>query len=233
MSGRVSSLLLALSLLIALLAVQTIAAPQRTIVLHGARGGSHLQLSLAGGELRARGAMGAPPVGCRVTRAHRAASCPLEGIDQVEVEMGPAGDRVEVLDRLPLPLTVHLGGGSDRFLGNGEADTCYSEGSRRNRCIGGGGNDACITGDQNSDCLGGPGDDLCVAGDGSDGCWGGPGDDVCRMGAGEDGCHGEGGDDRLYGGPGADRLFGGPGTDYCDGDPGIGHSEECEAGPRH
>ena len=68
-----------------------------------------------------------------------------------------------------------------RLMPNGEPDTCYSEGSRRNRCVGGGGPDICITGDQNSDCVGGPGDDLCVHGSGSDGCWGGPGDDVCRM----------------------------------------------------
>ena len=62
------------------------------------------------------------------------------------VEMGPANDKVEVLDPLPVPLTAHLGGGSDKLIGNAEPDTCYPQGTRRNRCIGGGGNDVCITG---------------------------------------------------------------------------------------
>ena len=41
--------------------------------------------------------------------------------------MGPADDKIQVEDRLPMPLTVHLGAGSDKFLGNDEPDTCYSE----------------------------------------------------------------------------------------------------------
>jgi RTX calcium-binding nonapeptide repeat (4 copies) len=228
-----SRLLAAACLAAALTATPTAADSARTILLHGSRAGSRLQLSVSGGRLLARGLMGARPRDCRVTLAHFAASCPLGGARAVEIRMGPSGDEVDVLDKLPVPLTVHLGAGSDRFIGNGERDTCYSEGSRRNRCVGGGGRDVCITGNANSDCVGGPGNDLCVHGAGSDGCWGGPGDDVCRMGAGEDGCHGGPGDDRLYGGPGADQLYGGPGRDYCDGGPGIGRSHGCELGPGH
>jgi RTX calcium-binding nonapeptide repeat (4 copies) len=233
MPRRVATIFLTLALALALLAPQTIATMPDKIVLHGASSGSRLRLTVRGGDILARGLMGASPVGCRVTRAHRAATCPVAGVDSIEVDMGPSGDEVDVLDSLPVPLIAHLGAGSDKFVGNGERDTCYSEGSRGNRCIGGGGNDICITGNSNSDCVGGPGNDLCVHGDGSDGCWGGPGDDVCRMGGGDDGCHGGAGNDRLYGGSGADRLYGGPGHDYCDGGPGVGRSHECEAGPGH
>jgi RTX calcium-binding nonapeptide repeat (4 copies) len=231
MPRRVSLVCLAALLSIALLAPQSTAAPAREIVLHGSSRGSRLQVSVRGRDIVARGLMGRAPVGCRVTAAHFKARCPTAGVARIEIEMGPSGDEVDVLHRLPMPLTVHLGAGSDKFIGNGERDTCYSEGSRRNRCVGGGGRDICITGNDNSDCVGGPGDDLCVHGRGSDGCWGGPGNDVCRMGAGEDGCHGGAGNDRLYGGPGADQLYGGPGRDYCDGGPGIGRSHECESGP--
>jgi Ca2+-binding RTX toxin-like protein len=209
------------------------AAPAGRIVLHGATAGSHLKLYARGGRLVAEGRMsGKHPAGCRLRRHRLRAICSLAGVGAVEVEMGPVGDFVEVLNRLPLPLTVHLGAGSDKFVGNGERDTCYSEGSRRNRCVGGAGDDICITGDKNSDCVGGPGDDYCRTGAGSDGCWGGPGNDVCRMGPGHDGCHGEGGDDRLFGGASSDRLYGGAGFDACDGLPGRGRSEGCESGPR-
>jgi RTX calcium-binding nonapeptide repeat (4 copies) len=227
------AVLLALVLAIGFPAPSTTGASPREMVLYGAEGGSRLELKVRGGNILARGLMGAAPSGCHFTVAHIAASCPTAGADQIEVDMGPEGDEVDVVDPLPVPLTVHLGGGSDRFIGNDENDTCYSEGAMRNRCIGGGGNDICITGNSNSDCVGGPGNDLCVHGAGSDGCWGGPGNDVCRMGAGDDGCHGGPGDDRLYGGPGADQLYGGPGDDYCDGGPGVGRSHECEAGPGH
>lgn len=209
-----------------------VAATQSRIVVYGPRSGSHLTLSMRGDSLVVKGWMAhAKPRGCRFARYRDVAVCSLSDAGSVEVDMGPAGDRVEVLDRLPVPLTVHLGDGSDKFIGNGEDDTCYSEGSRRNRCVGGPGNDICITGDQNSDCVGGSGNDYCQTGDGSDGCWGGPGKDVCRMGPGEDGCHGEGGDDELFGGPGSDQLYGGTSYDQCDGLPGWGQSHECEAGP--
>ena len=172
------------------------------------------------------------PQGCHFTRGRMKAVCSTKGVSGIEFNMGPSGDMVEIHDRMPFPLTIYLGAGSDKFIGSGERDTCYPGAARRNRCIGGGGNDICITGPRNSDCVGGPGDDYCRHGSGSDGCWGGPGNDVCVMGPGQDGCHGEGGNDRLYGGAQPDRLYGGRGHDYCDGGPGWGKSQTCDAGPR-
>lgn len=212
----------------------TQATPQGKVVVHGAASGSHLRLSTStdGRRLVVRGPMAtARPTGCRRPR-RTFAVCPLRRASSVEVDMGPSADFVEVLDRLPVPLTVYLGDGSDKFIGNGERDTCYSQGAKRNRCVGGGGDDICITGQRSSDCVGGPGNDYCRHGAGSDGCWGGPGRDVCVMGPGQDGCHGDGGRDRLYGGPSPDRLYGGPGNDHCDGGPGWGKSQGCERGPR-
>lgn len=207
------------------------ATPQGQVVVRGADSGSHLRLSVEHDRLVVEGLMSGVSRSCRFVRRH-AAVCSLRDAGGVEVVMGPSGDFVEVLDRLPLPLTVRLGDGSDKFIGHGEADTCYPEGARRNRCIGRGGDDICITGNRNSDCVGGPGNDYCKHGAGSDGCWGGPGRDICIMGRGQDGCHGEGGRDLLYGGPSADKLYGGPDRDHCDGTPGWGYSIECEAGPR-
>jgi Ca2+-binding RTX toxin-like protein len=219
---------------LALSAGHTSATGEGQIVIEGADSGSHLRLTVSGNDIVVDGYM-APgqPVGCRFTEPRTAAVCPLAGVGSIEVDMGPAGDKVEVLDRLPIPLTAYLGNGSDKLIGNSEPDTCYPEGTRRNRCIGGAGDDVCITGPRNTDCVGGPGNDLCEASTGSDGCWGGPGQDVCYMGPGHDGCHGDGGNDRLFGGPSSDQLYGGPGIDYCDGGPGIGRSHGCEAGPGH
>jgi Ca2+-binding RTX toxin-like protein len=209
------------------------AAPAGRIVVFGAASGSHLTLTTRGSSILVNGYLaGAEPSGCRA-RSRLAAVCAAEEATAIELDMGPEGDLVEVLDRMPLPLTVHLGAGQDKFIGNGERDTCFSEGTRRNRCVGGGGNDTCITGPRNSDCVGGLGDDYCRTSTGSDGCWGGPGDDYCFMGPGEDGCHGGPGNDRLYGGAGADQLYGGPGRDECDGAPGVGRSHNCESGLGH
>jgi Ca2+-binding RTX toxin-like protein len=219
---------------LALSAGHTSATGEGLIVIEGADSGSHLRLTVSGNDIVVDGYM-APgqPVGCRFTEPRTAAVCPLAGVGSIEVDMGPAGDKVEVLDRLPIPLTTYLGLGSDKLIGNGESDTCYPEGTRRNRCIGGAGDDVCITGPRNSDCVGGPGNDFCKASTGSDGCWGGPGQDVCYMGPGHDGCHGDGGADRLFGGSSSDQLYGGPGLDYCDGGPGVGRSHTCDAGPGH
>ncbi len=217
---------------VALLSLPDAASPAGRIVVEGPASGSHLRLSSDGSNILVTGVMADSLQGCHFTRGHGAATCPIDGASAIELDMGPGNDFVEVLDRLPFPLTIHLGSGEDRFVGNGEKDLCYPEGSRRNRCIGEGGDDICITGAENSDCVGGDGDDYCQAGTGSDGCWGGPGDDVCFMGPGEDGCHGEAGDDRLFGEPSTDQLYGGEGFDYCDGGPGPGYSRACEAGPR-
>jgi Ca2+-binding RTX toxin-like protein len=207
--------------------------PEGGIVVRGASSGSHLRLTVSGSQLLINGSLArARPLGCRLTRGYNAATCRLVEAGSVVVEMGPEDDKVEVLDPLPVPLTAYLGGGSDKLIGNSEADVCYPQGARRNRCIGGGGADVCIAGLENTDCVGGPGEDYCKTSDGSDGCWGGPGDDVCEMGSGQDGCHGEAGDDRLLGGAGADQLYGGPGEDYCNGEAGLGRSHDCELGPQ-
>jgi hypothetical protein len=225
-------LAVAIALLLSLL--PSSATPRGQIVLHGAASGSTLSLSVHGPRLIAKGLMArAHPAGCHFKRFRLVAVCRLSGAGAIEVDMGDSGDFVKVKDRLPLPLTVHLGGGSDKFIGNAERDICYSEGSRRNRCIGGPNNDICITGQRNSDCVGGAGNDYCKHGAGSDGCWGGRGNDVCVMGPGHDGCHGGPGRDRLYGGPSSDQLYGGRGFDYCNGGRGIGKSHHCNAGPRH
>jgi hypothetical protein len=220
--------------MLALLLTPTPASPAGTIVIHGAGSGAHLRLTVRGSKLVVSGHM-APlrPAGCRFAHSRIRVVCPLAGQAAIEVDMGPADDKVEVLDSLPIPLTTYLGTGSDKLIGNGEVDTCYPQGTRRNRCVGGAGDDVCIAGPHNTDCVGGPGNDLCQLNSGSDGCWGGPGRDICHMGSGQDGCHGEGGNDRLLGGPAPDRLYGGPGFDYCDGGPGVGRSHECESGPRH
>jgi len=218
---------------LALLAVPTVATPAGTIVIYGADSGSTLTLSTEGSKIVVEGRMERrDQPGCKFTRGHRVAVCSTRDADSIQIQMGPSGDFVTVVDPMPVPLTVYLGDGSDKFIGSGERDTCYPGGNRRNRCVGGGNDDVCITGPQNSDCVGGPGDDYCRHGTGSDGCWGGPGNDVCVMGPGQDGCHGEEGDDRLYGGAQPDQLYGGPGHDYCDGGPGWGKSHECDEGPR-
>lgn len=204
------------------------------IVIHAAHSGAHLRLTVNGSHLFVNGRLTAErPVGCRLERGYGGATCRLSEASSILIETGPGGDKIEVLDPLPVPLAAYLGSGSDKMIGNAEADTCYPEGTSRNRCVGGGGDDICISAPFNTDCVGGPGDDYCRTSIGSDGCWGGPGRDVCLMGDGNDGCHGEEGDDHLYGGPSGDQLYGGQGSDYCDGGPGTGQSHKCETGPQH
>ena len=228
-----ASALLALATLALFAIPPTTASSRERVVIHGADSGSTLQLHMRGDRLVVEGLMThRSPAGCSFTKGRVRASCGMGGVRAIRIDMGPSGDMVEILERMPVRVVALLGGGSDKFIGNGERDYCYSQGSRRNRCIGRGGNDVCITGPRNSDCVGGRGNDYCKHGTGSDGCWGGPGRDVCIMGPGHDGCHGGGGKDKLYGGPSSDRLYGGPGYDYCDGQGLRGYSLRCEAGPR-
>jgi hypothetical protein len=231
---RKGVLALALVSLLALVLGGDTASTQQRIVVHGADSGSHLRLHTRGSAIVVKGLMSrARPAGCRFKRFRMIAVCPLRrGTAAIELVMGPSGDMVEVLEKLPVPLTIYLGRGSDKFIGSGERDVCYSQGSKRNRCIGRGGNDICITGQRNSDCVGGRGNDYCRHGAGSDGCWGGRGRDVCLMGPGHDGCHGGKGNDLLFGGSASDRLYGGRGRDHCDGGRGWGRSQTCERGPR-
>lgn len=220
--------------ILALLMAPSAATPAAQIVIYGAEGGTHMTLSVSGQRLTVKGHMAtARPHGCRFARYRSVAVCNLTNVSAIEVQTGQSGDFVHVLDPLPAPLTIYTGAGSDKFIGNSERDTCYTQGSKRNRCVGKGGNDVCITGQKNSDCLGNGGDDYCEHGAGSDGCWGGPGNDICKMGPGKDGCHGGPGNDRLYGGPDGDQLYGGPGWDYCNGQGGLNNTHGCEAGPKH
>lgn len=200
-------------------------------MIRGAAAGTHLRLSVGGDDLLVTGPMAEATEGCNFVRGHGSAVCPLGNAAGIEVDTGPGDDKVEVLNKLPVPLTAYLGAGSDKLIGSGESDTCYPQGTPRNRCIGEGGNDICISGPVNTDCVGGAGNDYCKTGSGSDGCWGGAGNDFCSMGAGQDGCHGEAGDDHLYGGPGGDQLYGGEGSDLCDGEAGLGKAHECEVRP--
>lgn len=227
------SLLATVLTALAFLLVPSAANPAGQIVIYGASSGSKLTLTTDGKRIYVKGVQAhAKPQGCRIKPNRMKAVCRVAGATSIQIVMGPSGDMVRIAERMPLPVTAYLGGGSDKFIGNGERDTCYPQGSRRNRCVGGAGDDVCITGPRNSDCVGGPGNDFCRHSSGSDGCWGGPGRDVCVMGPGQDGCHGEGGNDRLFGGPSPDRLYGGRGHDYCDGGPGWGRSRACDAGPR-
>ncbi len=223
---------LAVAALLLLIAAGS-ATPESRIVIRGADSGTHLRLGISGSDLLVTGPMADATEGCSFTGGHGAATCPLDDVGSIEVGTGSGNDKVEVLNRLPLPLTVYLGNGSDKFTGNAEPDTCYPQGTPRNRCVGEGGDDVCISAPINTDCIGGAGDDYCRTSQGSDGCWGGPGRDICVMGAGEDGCHGEGGNDRLYGGPSADQLYGGEGDDYCEGAPGAGKLHDCELSATH
>jgi hypothetical protein len=219
---------------VALLALPSAATPISKIVIYGSHSGSKLKLHPRGhNKIVVKGNLAhRAPKGCHFTHSHRKAVCSTRGVGAIEVKMGPRGDFVKVTRSLPVPLVVHLGRGSDKFVGKGERDICFSEGSRRNRCIGGGNNDVCITGQRNSDCVGGGGNDFCHHGAGSDGCWGGRGRDICIMGPGQDGCHGGPGNDRLFGGRAADQLYGGHGFDYCNGQRGWGKSHGCNLGPR-
>ncbi len=209
------------------------------VLISGGNRSAHVRIYVRRNYMEATGGT---VTGC--DQANRA-GCWLGAVSRVFVRMGPYNDKVEVKDPLPVPLTVHLGNGSDKFIGNAERDTCYPQGARRNRCYGGGGNDICITGPRNSDCVGDGGDDYARFSTGSDGCWGDyspkpddprqgpPGNDVCVMGPGKDGAHGGPGNDRLFGGPDPDQLYGQAGRDYCNGGPGRGKSHSCELGPGH
>lgn len=203
------------------------------IVIYGSGKGSTLTLHKKHGKIIVKGRMAhRRPRGCHFTRGHRVAVCRPRHKRFIEIQMGPRGDMVRVAEKMPMPVVVYLGPGSDKFVGNAERDYCYPGGARRNRCVGRGNNDVCITGNRNSDCVGSGGNDYCRHGRGSDGCWGGRGQDICLMGPGQDGCHGGPGRDRLYGGRGADQLYGGAGWDYCNGQRGWGKSHRCDAGPR-
>jgi Ca2+-binding RTX toxin-like protein len=81
------------------------------IVIHGAETGTHLRLSVSGGDLLVTGPMAEATEGCQLAPANGAATCPLSDAGQVEVDTGPYNDKVEVLNKLPVPLIAFLGAG--------------------------------------------------------------------------------------------------------------------------
>ena len=181
-----SRALLIVGVLAASLSVAGSDAPsQGPIMIRTADSGSHLRLAIRGTQLLVHGHMArTQPVGCRFSRGRSAATCALRSASAVVVEMGPSDDKIEVLDPLPVPLTAYLGSGSDKLIGNAEADQTSA------------GSDG---------CWGGPGPDVCRMGRGQDGCHGEAGDD--RLYGGPAG-------DQLYGGKGSDYCDGGPGVGY-------------------
>lgn len=207
-------------LALALLTSSATATTPIEIVIQGPEASSsHLQLTMDGDNLIVNGTLEeGKQAGCEVTHGHNALSCPLSEAVYVAINMGSDSDKVEVLDKLPIPLTIHLGDGSDQFTGSDEADMCYPEGDANNSCDTGGGNDTCIMVTETNKCTGGAGNDICKASAGGDACYGGPGDDVCKMGPGEGKCLGEDGNDHLNGEAGSDHLSGGPGDDYVSGE---------------
>src|SRR6478672_7036986 len=210
MAFRLGRRLLALPLaLTALFLAPSVASPAAQIVIYGAAGGTHMTLATEGDHgLVVKGHMAKEqPHGCRFVKYRSVAVCNLQNASSIEIKTGDSGDFVRILDPLPVSVIAYTGAGSDKFYGNEEQDTCYTMGSKRNRCVGKGGNDICITGNKNSDCIGNAGNDYCEHGAGSDGCWGGPGDDVCKMGPGKDGCHGGSGNDIVLGGADGDQLY--------------------------
>jgi hypothetical protein len=214
----------------------TASARPGALMIAGRPGADHVRIRVStnGKRFKIRGKVRTSgPHRCKKRHHRTRRRCAVRDVTAIVVDMGRGGDKLEILDSMPVPVTGLLGPGSDKMIGAGENDTCLPQGARRNRCIGGGGNDVCISGPRNTDCVGGPGNDYCETQGGSDGCFGGPGRDICKMGGGHDGCHGDGGNDQLFGGPSSDKLYGGAGNDYCDGGRGVGRSYTCERGPRH
>lgn len=94
------------------------------------------------------------------------------------VNGGNHDDIVAVARAVPVPVTLHGGGGRDILLGGGGADKI----------------------------MGGPGNDLLSGRGGDDAIFGGPGNDVLKGGRGDDTLHGGPGRDLLNGGSGANSV---------------------------
>src|SRR4051794_22930488 len=126
-TGR--KLLVGVLMLVAFLALPTVATPAGQIVIYGSQKGSTLTLSARGSKIVVKGRMAhRRSIGCHFKRRHLAV-CPTRSASRLEVQMGPGGDLVKVADRLPMTLTVRLGHGSDKFIGNGERDVCFPRGA--------------------------------------------------------------------------------------------------------
>src|SRR5215207_8480007 len=113
----VAGALVAIALVaVVFLALPSGATPARKIVIYGANSGSTLTLSTKhhGRLIVVKGNMARQrPRGCHFTRGHRKAVCRARGVHRIELQMGPHGDKVRVADKMPFPLVVYLGPGSD------------------------------------------------------------------------------------------------------------------------
>ena len=56
------------------------AAPEGRIVIHGAESGTHLRLSVSGGNLLVTGPMAEATEGCQLAAGNSAATCPLSDV---------------------------------------------------------------------------------------------------------------------------------------------------------
>ena len=80
----------------------TAASPQGQIVVRGAASGSHLRVTVGGEGIVIDGYLAAGGQrGCRFTRGRNGAVCPLAGVASMVIVMGPSGDMVEILEKLP------------------------------------------------------------------------------------------------------------------------------------
>ena len=84
-----------------------------------------------GGDLVVKGWMAAPAADRLppLPQSHDSPSARSTAPARSRSTWGPRATWSKCWIGLPVPLTVHLGAGSDKFIGNGEPDTCYSEGS--------------------------------------------------------------------------------------------------------
>src|SRR4051794_33858902 len=106
------------------------------IVIFGSDKGSTLTLHKKHGKIIVRGRMAhRHPRGCHFRRGHRVAVCQERHKQVIEIKMGRRGALVRIAEKMPMPVVVYPGPGSDKFVGNGGRDVCSPGGARRNRCV--------------------------------------------------------------------------------------------------
>lgn len=131
------------------------------------------------------------------------------------------GQDDRIMNRGEIDGVVSLGGGNDRFDGEGGAAVFVSGGDGNDTVKGGAGDDT-LNGVTGLDALfGRDGDDLMSGFSGQDTLWGGAGDDSLRGDDDADILVGQGGDDDIEGGLGNDTLNGGAGNDTLTGNNGA------------
>ena len=97
-----------------------------------AHSGSHLTVTTRASKIIIKGKMAhAKPRGCHLSADRMRAVCPLAGAAAIELDMGPAGDFVEIADPLPFPVIAHLGMGSDKLFGRLAPQPLHRPGRQR------------------------------------------------------------------------------------------------------